>query len=94
MVAYTQAHKYIDVYVRERESKMNSFGIVNKHLQDVRQICVSYIFSENRHLDSSFGPLLCEIKALASPKTCTESVSFMFLIQTSLLDFSGEQNNP
>lgn len=55
-MAYTQAHKYLDVYVRVRESKMNSFGIVNKHLQDVRQISVSYICSKNHHWEASFGP--------------------------------------
>lgn len=94
LVVYTEAHKYIDVYVRVRESKMNSFGIVNKHLQDVRQICISYICSENHHWEAAFGPQLWAIKALTSPKTCTERVSLMFLSQTLLLDFSGEQNNP
>lgn len=92
LAAYTQAHKYVDVCVRE--SKMNPFGIVNKHLQDVRQICVSYIGSENHHWEASFRPYLCVIKALTSPKTWTESVSLMFLIQSLLLDFAGDQNDP
>lgn len=54
LVAYTQADKHIDVYVRVRGRKMNSFGIVNKHLQDVRQICVSYLSSEKPSLGGFF----------------------------------------
>lgn len=53
-MACTQAHKYIAVYVRE--SKINSFGLVNKHLQDVRQICVSHVSSENHNWEVSSGP--------------------------------------
>lgn len=54
-VAYTQACKYIDVCMRVRESKMNSFGIISKHLQDVRQICILHIYS----LGSPHSPHIC-----------------------------------
>lgn len=89
---YTSTQIYRCVCESER-NKMNSFGIVNKHLQDVRKICVSYIWKPS--LGGFFWSTVLWNLSLEESKNLHWNCFFvMLLIQILLLDFAGEQNNP